>query len=83
MDWDSWVTGGGGRPVAGASALSLAGAIALSLEVEIGFVWYACLVKFVEWGLLGERRWRGQEKPRISKPRSTLRVFGDSGPTSC
>ena len=63
--------------------MSLAGAIALSLEAGIGFVWYACLVKFVEWGFLGERRWRGQEKPRISKPRFALRVCGDPGPTSC
>ena len=49
----------------------------------IGSVWHTGLVKFVAWGFLGERRWRGQEKPRISKPRFALRVFGGPGPTSC
>ncbi len=73
--WRIWlggvfgVTGGGERPVAGAIALSLAGGI--------GFVWYTCLADLAEWVFWGERRERGQEKPRISKPRFALRVLFD------
>ena len=71
----------GGRPDGGGRAL--AGAIALSPAVGIGFVWYTGLANLAAWGLLGERRRRGQEKPRISKPRFALRVFGDPGLASC
>ena len=73
LGWDSWVTGGGGRRVA----------MALSLAAEIGFVWYSRLADLAEWGSLGRGGGEWQEKPRISKPRFALRVFGNPGPTNC
>ena len=74
----SWGWVGAGRQ-AGRGRGPLARPIALSLEVGIGFVWYAGSADLAKWGFLGERRRQGREKPRISKPRFALRVFGHPG----
>ena len=50
--------------------------MALSLAVGIGFVWYTCLVKFVAWGCLGERRWRVAGAGKAADLKTEIRATG-------